>query len=69
MFSNWRESLENLIPNLKERRQVEELALQAETIVYELSGLSRVNSNDRDVVTILNSICLLVERFNNIQNC
>jgi AcrR family transcriptional regulator len=61
----------NYFPNLedlflwiiKERRQVEELALQAETIVYELSGLSRVNSNDRDVVTILNSICLLLERF------
>jgi AcrR family transcriptional regulator len=60
----------NYFPNLedlflwiiKERRQVEELALQAETIVYELSGLSRVNSNDRDVVTILNSICLLLER-------
>lgn len=63
MFNNWRESLENLIPTLKERRQAEELALQAETIVYKLSGLSTVNLDNRDVVTILKSICLLLERF------
>ncbi|MFM8300904.1 MAG: nucleotide exchange factor GrpE [Microcystis aeruginosa] len=61
---NYFPNLEDLFPwIIKERRQAEELALQAEMIVYELSGLSRVNSNDRDVVTILNSICLLLERF------
>jgi len=63
MLNNWKESLENLIPLLKEKRQAEELALQAEIAVRELSGLPTVGSDDRDVITVLKSTCLLLDRF------
>jgi hypothetical protein len=63
MLDNLKDSLANLIPILKEKRQAEELALQAETSVRELSGLSPVNSDDRNIITVLKSTCLLLERF------
>lgn len=63
MFKNWQESLGNIIPQIKEKQQEEELALKAEMIVRELSSLPPVDSDDRDVITILKSICLLLERF------
>jgi hypothetical protein len=63
MLNKLRKSLENLIPLLKEKRQAEQLALQAEMIVRELSGLPSVNSDDRDIISVLNSIGLLLKRF------
>ena len=63
MLNIWSEPLENLFSPLKEKRQAEALALQAEMTVRELSGLPPVDSDDRDMVTILQSTCVLLERF------
>lgn len=63
MLTDWKASLEKLIPLLKEKRQAEELALQAEMAVRELSSLPTVDSDDRNIITILKSTCLLLERF------
>lgn len=63
MLTDLRESIEKLIPMLKDKREAEELALQAEIVVRKFSGLPPVDLNDRDTIAILKSICLLLERF------
>jgi GrpE len=62
MFNNFKESLENFIPPLREKRAAEELAYQAESAVRKLSGLPPANSDDKDLIPILKSICSLLER-------
>lgn len=54
--------LENLIPALKEKRIAEELALQVEAHARQLSGLSTIESNNAEIIAILKSACLLLER-------
>jgi hypothetical protein len=63
MLTNWQELLEHLIPSFKKQRQAEELAVRAEIAARELSGLPPVHSNNRDVISVLKSTCLLLERF------
>lgn len=63
MLTDWQELLEHLIPSFKKQREAEALALKAEMVVRELNDLPPANLDDRDVVGILNSICLLLERF------
>lgn len=63
MLNNLMETIENIIPLLKEKRQAEELALKAEATVRELSGLPTINFNDRNIISVLKSTCLLLERF------
>ncbi len=62
----WSELFEALFPWIaKEKRQAEDLALKAEATVRQLSGLSPVSSNcdRRDILSVLQTTCLLLERF------
>lgn len=54
--------LENLLPWNRELQKAEELALQAEARVRQLNGLSAGDREVRDLVVILQSTCLLLER-------
>ena len=54
---------EQLVWMLQERQQVEELALQAEATVRQLSGLPPAKTKELDLIEILNHICLLLDRF------
>jgi hypothetical protein len=65
MLTNWQELLKYLIPSFKKQRQAEELALRAEIAVRELTGLPPVHSDNRDIISVLKSTCLLLERFQN----
>ncbi len=62
----WSGLFEALFPWIaKEKRQAEDLALKAEATVRQLSGLPPVSCNgDRgDIVSVLKTTCLLLERF------
>jgi hypothetical protein len=63
MLTDLKESLEKLMPMLKGKGAAAELALQAEIVVREFSGLPPVELDDRDTIAILKSVCLLLERF------
>ncbi|ACK70847.1 conserved hypothetical protein [Gloeothece citriformis PCC 7424] len=63
MFTDWQDTFENWFPLLKEKREAENLALQAEEIVRQLNSLPPVDTDNRDIITVLKSVCLLLERF------
>lgn len=48
---------------IQEQQQAKKLALKAEASVRQLSKLPSADSQNRDLISILNQICLLLERF------
>ncbi|WP_013324391.1 nucleotide exchange factor GrpE [Gloeothece verrucosa] len=47
----------------KEKKQAEELALQVEALVRNLSGLPPAQSDDKNIIDVLESVGLLLKRF------
>ncbi|MUG96845.1 nucleotide exchange factor GrpE [Scytonema sp. UIC 10036] len=66
MYSkSWSEVVTNLskiFPWFTQYHQAQELALTAEASVRRLSGLSLTSSDERDIISVLNSTCLLLDR-------
>ena len=67
MFKNFRFN-HNLFPNLdlfawmnREKRQAQQLALEAETYVRQLNGLT-TTTEEGEIISVLNSTCLLLRR-------
>ncbi len=60
MLEDWQQWLENFLPPLKEKRLAEKLALEIEIRIRELTGLAEINPENRDIITVLQSILLLL---------
>ena len=67
MFKNFRFNY-NLLPNLdlfawmnREKRQAQQLALEAEAYVRQLNGLT-TTTEEGEIISVLNSTCLLLRR-------
>ncbi len=59
---SWSETLTNIFHWVTQYRQAQELALTAEASVRRLSGLRSTASEDRDIISVLQSACTLLER-------
>lgn len=62
MFKKIFATLENLLPWSRKLQKAKKLALQAESRVLQLNGLSAGGSEVRDLLDVLQSTCLLLER-------